>query len=110
VFYITLVACHLFLTGAVIDLINNEQIKFSCHIIVGKLMQHYTKGECSLDAIYVAKSYNKGEKLNWSNFMLSELFETCKDVYKCATCFIFGYLVILLAIMKWCDLDIDTFL
>ena len=65
-------------------------------------MLHYIRGECSLDAISVREAYVKGEQLNWSSYLLKELFEAYEDVHARARYFIFGYLVIPLAMLKWC--------
>lgn len=91
--------------GAVIDMNNNEKIKFSCHIIIGKLMCHYHKGEYTLDIIFVAEAFDRGEILNWCNFLLNEIFEACKDVYKWVPYFIYGYLFVSIAMLKWCSTE-----
>lgn len=62
--YYTKYSTQLCRKGAIIDLINIPSIKFSCHIIDMKFMQHYTKGECTLDTISMKESYEKGEQLN----------------------------------------------
>ena len=65
-----------------IDLINNPAVKFTCYVIVGKTMRHYTKGEYTLDTISVVEHYLQGTELNWCTFMLNELFKACEDNYK----------------------------
>lgn len=50
--------------GAKIDLISKEEIKFAYYIIARKIMTHFAKNECTLDAISVAEHYCKGEVLN----------------------------------------------
>ena len=39
--------------------------------------------------------------LNWSTYVLNELFEACDDVYRRGTSFVFGYLLMSLAMWKW---------
>lgn len=46
--------------GIVIYLINEENIIFSCYIIVGKIMRHYAKSKFSLDVISVDDVGNNG--------------------------------------------------
>lgn len=82
-------------------MINKVDIRFSCYIIAGKTMRHYMKNECALDAISVAEHCCQGEVLNWSTFVLNELFEACEDVYRRGTSFVFGYILILLEMLKW---------
>lgn len=45
-------------------------------------MCQYTKGECTMDAIYVAEACFRGEQMNWCSYLLSELFEACDYVYQ----------------------------
>jgi len=39
--------------------------------------------------------------LNWSAFILNELFEACEYVYRRGAGFIFGYFLMSLAMWKW---------
>ena len=64
-------------------------------------MRHHTKGECTLDTILVAEHCVQGTRLNWCSFLLKELFKACEDNYQKATGFIYGYLIIALAMWKW---------
>lgn len=64
-------------------------------------MRHFSKNECTLDAILVAEHCYNGEVLNWSTFILNELFEAYEDIYKRSTNFIFGYILMTLAMLKW---------
>jgi len=83
-------------------MINNPHINLAFHSIDGNIIRHYTKGECRLDVIFVVEACDHGEKLNWCSYMLNELFEAYEDVYKRATYFIYGYLVIAITMMKCC--------
>jgi len=64
-------------------------------------MRHFSKNECILDVILVAGHYCQGEVLNWPTFILNELFEAHEDIYKRSTNFIFGYILMTLAMWKW---------
>lgn len=88
-----------------IEPINTPNVKFGCYIIVEKLMRHFSRNECTMDTISVAENCVQGAQLNWCSFLLQELFEACKDVYKGATHFIYGYIVVTLAMWKWCPLE-----
>jgi hypothetical protein len=44
-------------------------------------MCKYTKGECTMDAIAVAEFRKNGAPMNWSKYMLTELFQACADVH-----------------------------
>ena len=85
--------------GAKIDLINKPEIWFACYLIASKTMQHYTKGECTLDTISIVEHCTQGAKLNWCSFVLKELFAACEENYKRTTSFIYGYLI--LAFTMW---------
>lgn len=87
--------------GAKLDIINKVNIRFPYYLVVGKTMCHFTKNECTLDAILVVEHYFQGEVLNWSTFVLNELFEDYEYVYKKATNFMFGYILMSLAMWKW---------
>ena len=39
--------------------------------------------------------------LNRNVTLLNELFETCEDIYRRSTNFIFGYILLTLAMWKW---------
>lgn len=56
--------------GVKIKLINRPEVKFACYLIASKTMRHYTKGECTLDRISVAKHCVQGKRLNWCSFLL----------------------------------------
>lgn len=43
----------------------------------------------------------KGEVLNYSAFVLNELFDAYEDIYKRSTNFIIGYILMMLAMWKW---------
>lgn len=88
--------------GDNIEPINFPAIKFTCYIIDGKIMCHYTKGKCNVDTILVAKACDNGEQLNSCSYMLNELYEGYEYVYKMERYFIYGYLVFYLAMMKRC--------
>lgn len=90
--------------GAHIDLINTLNIKFACYIIMGKIMHHFSKNECTLDIILAVEQCIKGSQLNWCAFLLHELFEACEDVYKRETYFIYGYLFIAQVVWNLCPL------
>lgn len=87
--------------GEKIDLINKIDIRFACYIIASKTMRHFAKNECTLDAILVTEHFFNGEVLNWSAFLLSKLFEACKDIYRRSTDFLFGHILMSLAMWKW---------
>lgn len=86
--------------GAKLDIINKVNIRFACYLIACKTMRHFTKNEFNLDAILVAKICFWGEVLNQSPFFLNELFEACEDVYRQGTNFVFGYILMSLAMWK----------
>jgi len=88
--------------GAKIDLINKENIRFTCYIIAGKVMLNFSRNECTLDIISVMKHCSDRVSLNWTTFLLNELFEACKDVYRRRTNIIFKYFIMTLAMWKWC--------
>jgi len=50
--------------GTKIELINKEDIKFSCYIIVGKMVRHFSKRKSTLFTISVAENCCKGSFLN----------------------------------------------
>lgn len=64
-------------------------------------MRHFAQNEFTPDAISVAEHCYKGEVLNWLTFVLNELFKACEDIYKRSTNFIFGYILMTLAMWKW---------
>jgi len=64
-------------------------------------MRHFSKNECPLDVISIAEHCCRGEVINWLTFVLNEIFEACEDIYKRSTNFIFGYILMTLAIWKW---------
>lgn len=68
-------------------------------------MWNCTKGECTLYVIYVTETCVQGEPLKWCSYLLNELFEASEDAYKMVTHFIYGYLVVSIAMMKWCTLE-----
>jgi len=72
--------------------------------IIDNINEHNMKGKFYLDIIYVAEACVRGEPFNWCVYLLHELIEACEDVYKGTTYFIYGYLVIVIAMMKWCVL------
>jgi len=82
-------------------MMNKFNIRFSCYIIPSKTMRHFSRNECTMDAISVVEHCCKGEILNWSAFILNELFEACEDVYRQSTNFLFGYILMSLAMWKW---------
>lgn len=47
----------------------------------------------------------RSAQLNWCNFLLQELLEACEEIYKRATHLIYGYIVVSLAMWKWCPLE-----
>lgn len=55
-----------------------------------------------MDFIFVAEACVRGDQLNWSSYLLHELFEAANDVYVLSTYFVFGFLLIPLAMSKWC--------
>lgn len=65
-------------------------------------MRHFAQNECTLDVISIVEHFYEGELLNWSAFLLNELLEACEDIYKRSTNFIFGYILMTLAMWKWC--------
>ena len=87
--------------GDIIDAIIDRPIKFSCHIIAGKIMQHYTKGECTLNAICVVEFYLQGVKLSSCKFFMDELLQACADVQEKGGYFIFIYLLTTFIVWKW---------
>jgi len=64
-------------------------------------MRHFTRDEYILDTISIAKHCCEGEVLNWSTFVLNELFEACEYVYRRSIGFVFGYLLMTLEMWKW---------
>lgn len=87
--------------GTKVDIITKDKIKFSCYIISLKTMRHFAKNEGTLEVISVAEHFCQGEVLNWSAFVLNELFEACENIYKRSKNFIFGYILMTLAMWKW---------
>lgn len=87
--------------GAKIDMIKKVDIIFYCYIIECKTMRYHMKKECMLDAILVAENCCQGEILNWSTFVLNELFEACEYVYRWETIFVFEYILMSLVMWKW---------
>jgi hypothetical protein len=87
--------------GALIELIKDEKIWCACYIITGKVMKNYTRGECTLDAIAVAEFVKNGTRMNWCQYLLTEMFQACVDVHDRMTYFIYGYLLISFAMWKW---------
>lgn len=81
------------------DMIKKIVIRFTCYIIASKTMRHFTRNECTLDAIFVAEHCCKGEVFNWFSFILNKLFEACEDIYRWNTNFLFGY--ILMSLVMW---------
>ena len=77
--------------GTKLDRINKDNIRFSCYLIIGKMMREFTRNECTLDTVSIAEHCCEGEIFNWATFVLNELY----------TGFVFGYLVITLAMWKW---------
>jgi len=67
--------------GANLDRINKDNIWFSCYLIVGKTMRHFTRNEYTLDTVSIEEHCCQGEILNWVAFLLNELFEPCEHVY-----------------------------
>jgi len=67
-------------------------------------MRDFSKNECMLDTILVAEHCCEGVVLNWSKFLLNELFEACEYVYMRSTNFIFKYFLMTLAMWKWCEI------
>jgi hypothetical protein len=57
-------------------------------------MKNYTKGECTLDAIVLVKFLKNGARMNWCQYLLTEMFQCCADVHNPTTYFIYGYLLI----------------
>ena len=84
-----------------IELINKPEIRFACYLIASKTMRHYTKGECTLDTNSITEHCVEGTRLNWCSFLLKELFNACEDNYNRTTGFIYGYLIVTLAMWKW---------
>lgn len=82
-------------------MIKKIDIRVSCYIIVGKTMRNFSRNESTLDAILVVEHCCKGEILNESAFILNELFEACKDVYRGSTNLMFGHNLMSLAMWKW---------
>lgn len=70
--------------------------------VVDKINEHHMKGKYYLDTISVAEACFRGEPFNWCGYLLHELIEACEDFYKGTTYFIYGYLVIVITMMKWC--------
>lgn len=87
--------------GTKIDMISKMDMRFACYIIAGKTMRHFAKNECTLDTISVVEYCCKGKVLNWSAFILNELFEACEDIYWRNTNFLFGYILMSLMKCKW---------
>lgn len=69
-----------------IEPINKPNVKFSYYTIVGKLMQNFSRGECTLYTISVVKAYVQGMQLNWCRFLIHELYDACEDV--CGSVFV----------------------
>jgi len=90
---------------AVLDMINNMLVRVFATIIATKLMRHFTRVVCSLDVISVGEACVRGDQLNWSSYLLNELFDGSHDVYTWPTYFVFGYLLLPLAMYKWCTLE-----
>lgn len=84
-----------------LDKINKDNIRFACYLIVGKIMKHFMRNECTLDIISITDHCCQGEIINLLAFVLNELFEACECVYRRGTGFVFGYLVMALGMWKW---------
>lgn len=41
--------------GAKMDIINKDNMQFSYYLIAGKMMRHFTRNECTLDTVSIAK-------------------------------------------------------
>jgi len=82
-------------------MINKADMKFSFYIIASKTMWHFTKNECTLDAILVVEHCCRGGVLNWLAFVLNALFEACEHMYRWGTRSIFRYLLMSLEMWKW---------
>ena len=52
-------------------------------------------------SISIAEHCVQGARLNWSSFLLKELFAACEDNYKRTTNFIYGYLLLAFVMWKW---------
>lgn len=65
----------------VLDMINNMPVRVVATIIATKFMRHFTRGECSLDALYVAEACVHRSQLNWSSYLLTKLFDVSHYVY-----------------------------
>ena len=57
--------------GAHIASIIEEKVQIDCYLILGKVMQKYTKGECTLDAIQVEEFNKNGAPMNWCKYLLT---------------------------------------
>lgn len=88
--------------GVVLDIVNDMLVWIVVTIIATKLTCHYTRGECMVDAIYIAEACVHGDQINWSSYLLQELFEGANDVYSWSTYFVFRYLFNPLSMSKWC--------
>jgi len=64
-------------------------------------MRRFSRNECTLDTISIAEHCANIAHLNWVAFLLNELYEACKYVYRRRTKFIFLYLIITLEMWKW---------
>ena len=56
-------------------------------------MYYFYRNECTLDTISFVEHYVEGVQLNWCAFLLQELFEAAKEIYKHVTHFIYRYII-----------------
>jgi hypothetical protein len=73
----------------------------NCYIIVRNVMQFYYKGECTLDALFVAEFCANGVVFNWCSYLLEELLLAYEEAQEKGKTFTYGYLLIAFAMWKW---------
>jgi hypothetical protein len=76
-------------------------VQMTFYIISSKVMQSYYKGECTLNALYVADFYANGAVFNWYNYLLEEILVVCEEAQEKGGTFTYGYLLITFTMWKW---------
>jgi hypothetical protein len=84
-----------------IDPIILETVQMAYYIIANKVMRSYYKGECTLDALFVADFFPNGVVFNWCSYLLEELLAACEESQEKGRTFTYGYLLISFSMSKW---------
>jgi hypothetical protein len=65
-----------------------------------KVMQNYTRNECTLEVIIVAEFNKNSAPLNWCKYLLTEMLQECVDVHDKVRYFIYVYLLVAFSMWK----------